>query len=87
MSSRAIVQPERPSAERAAVKPRQKRLGEKIPAVTASPVWALFTELPFKPQASYRKIARKVSAVPRCNEESHIYAWHGKAGESPPQKS
>ncbi len=64
----------------------QLRMGKKIPAVTASQVRAIFTELLRQPRPTYREIARKVSEVLRRNEEARIYAWYTKTGHFPPRK-
>lgn len=64
----------------------QVRMGKKSPAVTASQVRALFTELLRHPRPTYREIARKVSEALRRNEEARIYAWYAKIGQFPPRK-
>jgi SRSO17 transposase len=60
------------------------RLGKKTPAVTASQVRAIFSELLRQPRATYAEIARKVSDVLRRNVEARIYAWFTKYGVFPP---
>ena len=52
--------------------------------MTAPQVRAIFSDLLRDPPPTPDRIAERVTAVLRRNEEARIYSWHQRTGDYPP---